>query len=390
MPRGYRLVLLTTAFFCAIAAQAQDAPDPEKPGPFPVGVTTLQLVDHSRTDESSKGPRSLLTEIWYPATDETKELPKNSLVDYYLGGKNIGYMIAMGLAFGADIREVSKTFPSIAVRDARVRDGRFPLIVFSHGNGGLRTQSPFLCEHLASHGYIVVAPDHTGNCAATVVGEEVVIFNEDMRKQSEVDRPKDVSFLIDTMIRFSKGGDSRFLGRIDAEHIGVTGHSFGGYTSTLVADADPRVKAIAPITGVAKSRTNYNCPVLVVVATEDKTIKAEGNDRARLYYEESKGPHYLVEFKNAGHFSFTCMYYFKPDFGDGVGQGERITNGEPITYLPMETVYRLTNGYVTAFFGRELKNIGAYEEFLQSNPDPNELIVKWQRPAATAETTSGG
>lgn len=390
MPRVCHLSLSPAIFCFVMTALAQDVPDPEKAGPYPVGVTTMQLVDHSRTDEASKGPRSLLTEVWYPATDETRELPKNRLLDYYLGGKNIGYMFAMGMAFGADLKEVDTRFPSIAVRDARVRDGKFPLIVFSHGNGGLRTQSPFLCEHLASHGYIVAAPDHTGNCAATVVGDEVVIFKEDMRKQAAIDRPKDVSFLIDTMLRFGKGGDSRFLGRIDAEHIGVTGHSFGGYTSTLAADSDPRVKAIAPITGVAETRANYACPVMVIVATEDKTIKAEGNARARTYYEESTGPRYLVEFKNAGHFSYTCMFYFKPDFGDGVGAGTRITNGEPITFLPMDVVYRLTNGYITAFFGRVFKGMDAYATYLESNRAPDELTVKWSAAGAPGALTSGG
>ncbi|MFA6242358.1 MAG: dienelactone hydrolase family protein, partial [Candidatus Hydrogenedentales bacterium] len=178
----------------------------------------------------------------------------------------------------------------------------------------------------------------------------------------------------------------RFPGKVDLDRVGVTGHSFGGYTSTLVADADPRVKAIAPITGVAETRTNYQCPTLVIVASEDKTIKAEGNDRARTYYDESKGSKYLVEFKNAGHFSFTCMFYFKPDFGDGVGEGKRITNGEPIVYMPKEDVYRLTNGYVTAFFGRELQKLEGYKTYLETNRDPVELIVKWQPPTAPAET----
>lgn len=36
-----------------------------------------------------------------------------------------------------------------------------PLIVFSHYSGGSRTASSFLCTHLASHGYIVAAMDHS-------------------------------------------------------------------------------------------------------------------------------------------------------------------------------------------------------------------------------------
>ena len=38
-----------------------------------------------------------------------------------------------------------------------------PVVVFSHGNQGLRYQSYFLSEWLAQHGYIVLAPDHVYN-----------------------------------------------------------------------------------------------------------------------------------------------------------------------------------------------------------------------------------
>ena len=45
-------------------------------------------------------------------------------------------------------------------------DGRYPLVVFSHGSGGVRFQSYFLAEWLASHGYLVAAPDHAGDTVA--------------------------------------------------------------------------------------------------------------------------------------------------------------------------------------------------------------------------------
>ena len=46
------------------------------------------------------------------------------------------------------------------IRGLTVAQGRFPLVVFSHGYGGLRTQSSFLTAHLASWGFVVAAPDH--------------------------------------------------------------------------------------------------------------------------------------------------------------------------------------------------------------------------------------
>jgi len=363
-------------------ACAAELPDPEKPGPFPVGVTTMLFVDHNRTDAQTNGPRSLMTEIWYPATDDTAALPKGNLMSNYFKDGNPALAMALNMAFGIDLAQVSKTFHCFAVRDARARDGVFPLLLFSHGNGGTRIQGIFWCEHMASHGYIVMSPDHTGNCAMTAIDGNPIPYNNEGREQSGKDRPVDISFLIDAMTRMSKGADSRFVGKVDLAHIGVAGHSYGGFTATLVADTDPRVTAIAPMAGVGRSRVKYDCPALILLATEDATIKIEGNDRVRAYYEESKGPRYSVEFRNGGHFSFTEMYQFKPTFGDGIGTGTRITNGEPITYTAMDVAFRLTNGYTTAFLGHYLKGQTGYDAYLTANHLPEELIVKSSVPDA--------
>lgn len=385
-------VSLVLAIFVSVFAghttfAAEDLPDPEKPGPYPVGVTTLMLVDHSRTDVATdNGPRSLLTEIWYPATDETRGLPPNELIEFYNGGVEATAAV-MKLAFGADLTASNETFENFAVRDARIRDGVYPLLLFSHGNGGMRSQNVFWCEHLASHGYIVMAPDHTGNCLITFINGEPVFFSDDPegRKRASEDRPKDIRFLIDCMERMNKGNDSRFFGKVDMDQIGVSGHSFGGYTTTAVADQDPRVKAIAPMAGVALTRSRYDCPALILPATEDDTIGADGNERVRTYYNESTGPRYLVEFKNGGHYSFTEMYQFNPNFGDGVGTGTRITNDEPITYVTKDVAFELVNGYTTAFFGRYLKGQTGYDAYLAENHNPDELITKSEIPEATAE-----
>lgn len=59
--------------------------DPMQAGPFPVGVTTTVLVDHSRKDVATNEDRTLVTEIWYPATDESRNLPKNKFAGFHSG-----------------------------------------------------------------------------------------------------------------------------------------------------------------------------------------------------------------------------------------------------------------------------------------------------------------
>jgi dienelactone hydrolase len=374
--------LALSILLLSLNVYAADAPlDPEKPGPYPVGVTTMILTDEARTDAMTGDPRQLVTEIWYPATDDARGKPKNTLIDFTGGSANSAMAGLLKMAFQVDIAEMNKTFQNIAVRDADARDGVYPLILFSHGNGGLRYQGAFWCEHMASHGYIVMAPDHTGNAAVTVIGSKIVPYlsTDEAREQSAVDRPKDLSFLIGAMESMNKESGNRFAGKVDLEHVGVAGHSFGGYTSTWIADQDARVDAISPWAGVAKTRLNYECPAMVLVGTEDDTMGIGGNERIRAYYDESKGPRYLVEFLNAGHFSFTEMYQFVPDFGDGVGLGKRITNGEPVTYITMDVMFPLVKGYVTAFFGQYLKGLD-YSAYLSANRNPAELIVKSSVP----------
>ncbi|MHA2282800.1 MAG: hypothetical protein ACXAC5_18305 [Promethearchaeota archaeon] len=85
--------------------------DPFTRGSFPVGVHTQELNDESRQ-------RNLPVEFWYPASDDYKgrDLDKETQDKFIL--------------FTLISQE--------AVRDAQLREGRFPLILFSHGGNGYR------------------------------------------------------------------------------------------------------------------------------------------------------------------------------------------------------------------------------------------------------------
>lgn len=382
--RNIRLsISLSFCFMLAALVSAEDFFEPAKPGPYPTGVTTLVLVDHARTDSNTKGPRTLLTDIWYPAADDQRGGPVNKFSDFYMRGQIPKLDEMLKKFFKDGIAEVDKRFKNSSVRDARIRDGRFPLIVFSHGNGGIRAQNTFWCDYLASHGYIIMSADHTGNCAATVVDGKVIPYNVGQMMVSAGERPKDVGFMIDQMTKFAAGDDSRFCGRVDLEKIGVAGHSFGGFTSAAIIETDPRVDAIIPMTPVWPLRTNFTTPVMIFLGTEDKTIGTRENDKNRKRYEESQGPRFLVEVLDGGHFTFTDMFQADPDFGDGVGKGERVTMpGEPIEYLPMEDAYAITNTYSAAFFGVYVKGEPKYMDYLKDNHFGEKIIYKYALPEA--------
>ena len=91
--------------------------DPFARGPFPTGVRSLSLTDEARAG------RTLPLELWYPAGDQHAGHDRDDPT--------------------RDRYELIPGFPPIeqdAVRDASSRPGRFPLVVFSHGYGGIRFQ----------------------------------------------------------------------------------------------------------------------------------------------------------------------------------------------------------------------------------------------------------
>ena len=193
--------------------------DPFERGPFPVGVKTLEWTDAARD-------RTLPVEVWHPATDEYSGQDRDDATrDRY-----------KSLPFAPEVAQD-------AVRDGAIRDGERPLIVFSHGFGGERRQTTHLCTHWASHGYAVAAMDHVGNTTRDMLAMATAPPQspEAMIRRFMTDRPADVRFVIDSMLTGAAGV------RVDPERIGMSGHSFGGWTTLRAVGSDPRIRAALPL-----------------------------------------------------------------------------------------------------------------------------------------------
>ncbi len=369
--------LLSLMLVC-LATTARSAPpavtDPLKEGPYPVGVTTTVFVDQSRTDHLTQKPRTLVTEIWYPATDAARTMPRSRFIDFIPGGAAPGLDAFTRRAWGKTVEELNRDYWMRSVRDAPVRNGRYPVIVFSHGNGGARHQNTFWCDTLASHGYVIVSADHTGNAGVTFLKEGPVPMAGAERANSAADRPRDMSFLLDQMGRWNRGGDARFKGRLDLSRPCAAGMSFGSMTAVRVAETDKRFKSVIAMSGAYPAAANLKVPTLWMIGTEDRTIGAMGNAVVRGHHEKHEGPSYLLELKDGGHYSFTDMPKLIPNFGDGAGKGKRREGGAEFQYTSMETAYRIVNAYSTAFLAVYAKGDKQCLAFLQRNGWPDELI----------------
>ena len=117
-----------------------------------------------------------------------------------------------------------------------------PLAIIAHGLGSSRSDFAYLAKHLASHGYIVAIPEHSGSGdryrRAFLRGE----VNVDVSPVEFYSRPRDITHLLDKLEQ-----NPYYRQQIDWSQVGIIGHSFGGTTALLAAGAPlnlARVKSI--------------------------------------------------------------------------------------------------------------------------------------------------
>lgn len=306
-----------------VAGCASDEPDPAPTDPPITGEALFERGGHAvgyRKTELTYDPvgeddtRSLQLHVWYPAVDGGEDP-----ADYRVGGI------------------VSVDATGALAEPAVVEGGPFPLVVYSHGFGGEGLLAYPYAELFASHGWVVVAPNHTGN---TALDGFTNMF--DPFATITVNRPHDVTAVIDWMAD-SLDEDIPGLSARTGE-VFLFGHSFGAYTTfasggvdldldALVADCvdpdcdiyaqpeveqafedfgDPRIAAIAP-----------QAPALVgayaegeLAALEVPTLLQSGRRDITTTSEEQAEPAWAgldhpddiwVEIPDGGHLSFLTI-----------------------------------------------------------------------------------
>lgn len=119
-----------------------------------------------------------------------------------------------------------------------------PLVVMSHGFGADRRFLNYLARHLASHGITVAALEHPGSNVTWVSQVSISDKPQDLMPASEfVDRPKDVSFLLDELAQKNQNF-GELQGKFNTQEVVVIGHSLGGYTALALAGAELNLAAL--------------------------------------------------------------------------------------------------------------------------------------------------
>ena len=172
----------------AKAAETQGSPFklPEPSGRFGIGQVGYEWIDAARADGYSADPqahRDLMVYLWYPANRGAS----GERVAYWPGAKQMDadpkVRPQMVEEFGALWPLIaSGQFKSHAIEDppAAKAPQQFPVVLLSHGLGGTSFEYASLIEELVSHGYVVVAIEHTHTASAVTFPDgRVVLQHQD-------------------------------------------------------------------------------------------------------------------------------------------------------------------------------------------------------------------
>lgn len=331
-------------------------------GPYPVGVRQMVFFDDTRETPGKDGPRKLACEVWYPATEATRD---QAGLDYVLFD-----MLPEGLR-NELTPDALGTVRTSAVLDAEPRRAeQFPLVIFSHGKGGLRQQSTFYTVQLASHGFVVIAPDHEGDTIVELLEAGEVNVTETF--DSFILRPEDVSYLIRELDVLDESDPLQPI--LDTSVVGVTGHSFGALTSFRSAGADARVNAIvghAPAgiglvqTGLETDVEDFGIPYMILAGGKDRTLDTETH--ADSLWEHMVPPRYYLSLETAGHYTFSdlCILDVEAiDIAMDIDASNVLNDGCGAENVSTADAFPVINLYSIGFFNAYLRDSPASLDWL--------------------------
>lgn len=224
--------------------------------------------------------------IWYPCAAEPEHVSLGSL--------------SVGADFGLK-----------GVKNCPVTGAKLPLIIFSHGRGGVFVQHHDTVEALADAGFVVAAINHPGDT-----------FSDSSRRDTLSvwgSRPADMVRLLDFVLN-----DWKDRAVIDPAKVGFFGFSLGGYTGFALMGTKPDFARFASFC----KETTGTCAQL----HNGETLPDPPQDaRIRAAVIVDPAPIVLTQENLAGikiPFQFWRSQFGGPGIGDGSGTA-RVAEGLP-------------------------------------------------------------
>ena len=253
--------------------------------------------------------------------------------------------------------------------------GPYPVILYSHGLGGSKDGKRYLGKFWASHGYVGIFMTHFGSDRSVMSRDKSREENMAALRQATrnpktlIDRPRDVTSVLNQISEIERMAPE-LKGKLDANRIGLSGHSFGANTTLISAGgwadftkrrfqkdfSDPR-----PIAFLAMSpqggRPNQNPkslfgkitrPMMTMTGSNDTSpIRPgeTGKSRLKPYLNMPAGDKYSLWMEGAYHWTF------------GDGRANRTPDPKLHLYIKISSL---------AFWDAYLKGSESAKQFLKS------------------------
>jgi len=256
----YFLIISGCAFVASRVVPLNDIKSPT--GNYKVGTQIFYWIDNSREEwftDIEGDKRELVIQVWYPTNEsnsskatwvDNPSMRTNAIIEKF----DIPKFIA---------KAIDRVDTDSFLNASPIEEGTFPIIVFSHGFEGFRTQNTTQIQELVSNGYIVFSVDHTYDAVLTIFPDgrtvspaEQYCYGCEAEEFYDVFIPQintriaDMRFLIDQIEKLKSGEIKSNLSHImDINRLGIFGHSFGGGTSLAVTILDSRIKSCLSLDG---------------------------------------------------------------------------------------------------------------------------------------------
>jgi predicted dienelactone hydrolase len=171
------------------------------------------VVDWTYDPASEDGPRTIPVHVWYP-TEATSGDPVLHL----------------------DIFEDAEALGNAPAAPPAHADG-YPVFAHSHGFQGYGGTSAFLMAHLATHGFVAVAPDHVDNLLTD--------HSDPLPTAHYIHRPQDIQQSLDALEQGAFAEVGLEAGAADTSRVVMSGHSFGVYTTWMTSGATIQPELLA-------------------------------------------------------------------------------------------------------------------------------------------------
>ena len=355
---------------------------PHPTGPFAIGTASYHLVDSSRPEFYTDDPddsREFMMQVWYPTVPGEGDGQAEYIDRLDIAGPAFATWLELP-AFLLDHINLTKTdaVKGVPVLDS---DAPYPIIFFSHGLHGFRSQNISNIQELVSQGYVLVSIDHTyANMISVFPEDRITFYSPEIFSDEPLDPPRnantllkvwagDFGFALDQLTAWNRQVGNLYYQQLDPAAVGFFGHSTGGGAAVEFCAQDSRCQAgiglDSWIEPVSEDIIADGLRQPFMFLSSEEWLGEENSALGRALYNHLDSSGYILTLKDTKHFDFSDLTLLSP-----------LTPQLDLTgSINGPYSIGIQNEYILAFFDKHLKR--ANIQLLSQPSAYPELQVEW-------------